>query len=539
MSQMKWRDENGVTLLQKGKRGFFRIVFSRTTLILLILIAQFVGFFAFLYYLSSYSPILLGFIFVLDIYLVIAIFNGKDNPAIKLSWIILMVVSPVLGALLYLFVRKEIGHRAVHAAQVKIEQDTRQYEGRNPQLMRYLEDTDKPLYNLAHYLEKNGGYPVYKNTKVTYFPCGADKFEELVKQLESAKSFIFLEYFIIKEGYMWGRVLNILERKVKEGVEVRVMYDGMCALMLLPYSYPEELEKLGIKSKMFAPIKPFISTHYNNRDHRKIVVIDGRVAFTGGINLADEYIGKIEVYGRWKDTAVMLEGEAVRSFTLMFLRMWNTDKLFERHREKQNACSLDDYERYLSVKPEKPKGASGYVIPYGDTPFDDERVGEMVYLDIINQAKDYVHIMTPYLILDNETIVALTYAARRGVDVRLILPHIPDKKYAFALAKTHYSELLEAGVRLYEYTPGFVHAKVFVSDDIRGVVGTINLDFRSLYLHFECAAYLHKVEQLADIEEDFQNTLKECHEVTQDDVKNEKLSVKLAGKILKLIAPLM
>lgn len=539
MSQMKWRDQDGVTLLQKGKRGFFRIIFSRTTFILLLLAAQFLLFFMFLYYLSSYSPLLLGAVILLDVYLVIYIFNADNNPTIKLSWIILIMVSPVLGAMLYLFVRKEVGHRAVHAAQIKVEQDTKKYEQRQPQLMRKLENEDRILYNLAGYLEKNGGYPVYENTRVKYFPSGEDKFEELIRQLEQAKSFIFMEYFILKEGYMWGRVLNILKRKVKEGVEVRVMYDGMCALMLLPYDYPEDLEKLGIQSKMFAPIKPFISTHYNNRDHRKIVVIDGKVAFTGGINLADEYINKIKVYGHWKDTAVMVEGDAVRSFTLMFLRMWNTDNVFKNLKGSETQKPLDDYEKYLSVPAETQEEASGYVIPYGDTPYDNERVGEMVYLDIINQAKNYVHIMTPYLILDNETIVALTYAAKRGVDVRIILPHIPDKKYAFALAKTHYKELTGAGVKIYEYTPGFVHAKVFVSDDIRGVVGTINLDYRSLYLHFECAAYLHRVEQLADVEADFQKTLKECHQVTQEDIKNEKLSMKVAGKVLKLVAPLM
>ena len=338
---------------------------------------------------------------------------------------------------------------------------------------------------------------------------------------------------------MWGRVLNILKRKAAEGVEVRFMYDGMCELSLLPYNYPEKLEKLGIKSRMFAPIMPFISTHYNNRDHRKIVVIDGKVAFTGGINLADEYINRKKRFGYWKDTAVMIQGDAVRSFTLMFLRMWNGESNIRRFGVPGTALPHDDYEYYLSVEQDRHADADGYVIPYGDTPYDGERVGEMVYLDIINQAKRYVHIMTPYLIIDSQMITALTYAAKRGVDVSIVLPHIPDKKYAFALAKTHYAELTRAGVKIYEFTPGFVHAKIFVSDDIRGVVGTINLDYRSLYLHFECAAYLHGVSELAVIEKDFEDTVKKSILITEEDIRNQKLLSRLAGKVLKPLAPLM
>lgn len=539
MSQKHIHDEENITLLEKGKRGLFRIIFGRTTLILVILAAQFVMLFVFLRFLGNYIPYLFGGVIIFNLYMVIYILNSRDVPEIKLSWIVLVLLSPALGALLYVFVTTEIGHRRVHAALAQIDQETARFARQDPKLLDELEQEDRGLYNMAGYLMKNGNYPVYRNTSVKYFPSGKDKFEELVKQLEEAKSFIFLEYFILAEGYMWGRILNILQRKVKEGVEVRVMYDGMCAVALLPYEYPKELEKLGIKSKMFAPILPFISTHYNNRDHRKILVIDGKVAFTGGINLADEYIDRKTVYGYWKDTAIMVQGDAVRSFTLMFLRMWNGDRNMMRYRRRGAGLPEDDYERYLNVPQEVPDGADGYVIPYGDTPYDDERVGEMVYLDIINQARKYVHIMTPYLILDSEMLTALTYAAKRGVDVRIILPHIPDKKYAFALAKTHYRELITAGVKLYEFTPGFVHAKVFVSDDVRGVVGTINLDYRSLYLHFECAAYLHQVSELGAIERDFQNTMEQSHQVTPDDIRNEKLSMKAAGRLLKLIAPLM
>ena len=304
------------------------------------------------------------------------------------------------------------------------------------------------------------------------------------------------------------------------------MYDGTCALALLPYGYPKQLEKMGIRCKMFSPIRPMVSTHYNNRDHRKILVIDGVTGFTGGINIADRYINREQVYGHWKDTAVMLQGEAVHSLTLMFLQMWNST---ERKR---------DYAPYLKAEMSHVE-AEGYVLPYGDSPLDNENIGEMVYLHMLNQAKDYVYIMTPYLILDNEMVTALRFAARRGVDVRLVLPHIPDKKYAFLLAKSHYAELIEAGVRIYEYTPGFVHAKVFLSDDYHAVVGTINLDYRSLYLHFECAAYLYRVKALREIRRDFFETMAVSQEITMKDVKQQGFFTRLGAMLLKAAAPLM
>ena len=354
----------------------------------------------------------------------------------------------------------------------------------------------------------------------------------MLKQLEQAKKFIFLEYFIVDEGYMWGRILNILAQKVKEGVEVRMMYDGTCEFAKLPRSYSKKLRALGIKCKVFSPIMPMVSTHYNYRDHRKILVIDGKVAFNGGINLADEYINRIDLFGHWKDTGIMVKGPAVDSFTLMFLEMWNID-------EKQE----DDYSKWIGLADSQISSEetnySGYVIPYGDDPLDGEHVGKLVYMDILNHAEDYVHIMTPYLILDGEMETALIFAAKRGVDVRIILPHIPDKKYAFALAKTHYKALLKGGVKIYEYTPGFVHAKTFVSDDKKAVVGTINLDYRSLYHHFECATYLYDMPVVMDIKKDISETLKLCQEVHFEDLKKQKLSMLIMGKVLKVLGPLM
>ena len=280
--------------------------------------------------------------------------------------------------------------------------------------------------------------------------------------------------------------------------------------------------------KEFGPIVPILSTSQNNRDHRKICVIDGKVAFTGGVNLADEYINKKVRFGHWKDTAIKIEGDAVQSFTMMFLQMWN---ITERQPE--------DYAKYLTEKQPGFSRKDGYIIPYGDSPFDHENVGEEVYFHILNHAKKYVHIMTPYLILDNEMIDALTRAAKGGIEVQIIMPHIPDKPYAFYLAKTYYEELIAGGVEIYEYTPGFVHAKVFTSDDDTATVGSINLDYRSLYLHFECGVFIYRNPVVRDIEKDFQETLAKCQKVTMTEVRNRSTFVKIYGQVLRIVAPLM
>ena len=359
------------------------------------------------------------------------------------------------------------------------------------------------------------------------FPGGEAKFEELLRQLEKAEEYIFLEYFIIDEGLMWGKILEVLARKAAEGVDVRVMYDGTCEFATLPRDYPSRLEKLGIQCQVFSPVQPFVSTHYNYRDHRKILVIDGKVGFTGGVNLADEYINHIEKYGRWKDAAVMLEGEAVRPLTILFLEMWSI-------------LREPEFEKFLSVPPHSVP-AKGFAAPYGDCPLDGERVGEMVYIDLLNRAKRYIHIMTPYLILDGELETALKFAAERGVDVHLILPHVPDKKFAYALAKTHYKSLLDSGVKISEWLPGFVHAKVFVVDDSEAVVGTINLDYRSLYHHFENAVWMKDTACIPAIEKDFQKTLEFCRDVepTRESIWEGNMLLHLAGILLKVIAPLL
>ena len=513
-------------LVQNGKRGFFHVIFSRTIIVIALLLLHFVLLFAVLMPWMEKVPALFGGVQAFTAVMLIYVLNTRENPSIKLSWCIVIAVLPVFGVLLYFYIRLDPGHRL----ERKIQQTTMAHSAvhiSDPSaLMEKIKQEDKNFYNLAGYMYRYGGNPVCENTRVTYFPLGEKKFEEMLNQLEKAEKFIFLEYFSIGPSYMWSRILEVLSRKAKQGVEVRVMYDGSSCVTYLPGDYPEKLKKLGIRCKVFSPFTPFLSTHYNNRDHRKILVIDGHTAFTGGVNLQDRYINRKKIYGHWKDTAIMVQGDAARSFTLMFLQMWNASE------------KAPVYEPYLLPSRPDPE-AQGYVIPYSDSPLDKENMGEMVYLNILNQAKDYVYIMTPYLILDNEMVTALIFAAKRGVDVRLILPHIPDKKYAFALAKSHYQELTEGGVRIYEYTPGFMHAKMFLCDDLHAVVGTINLDYRSLYLHFECAAYLYKVPAISDIWADFQDTMEKSHLITMDDIHHQRLTTRLFGRLLKLIAPLM
>ncbi len=469
---------------------------------------------------------------LLSLVVLVWIINDNTNPYYKLAWVVPVLIIPVFGTITYLFAKLELGTHIMNNRLLKLIDKTSPFIPQNKDTLDELEKISVKEKNLAVYMKTYAGYPIWKNTYAEYYPLGEDAFASMVRELEAAEEFIFMEYFIVERGVMWNTILEILAKKAAEGVDVRFMYDGMCSLMLVPYSYPKKLEAMGIKCKMFSPIKPVLSTVQNNRDHRKILVVDGHTAFTGGVNLADEYINKVEYYGHWKDTAVMLKGEAAAGFTIMFLQNWNISESAE-----------DDYANYIKSDfpqlRENDLPTDGFVLPYGDSPLDNENVGQIVYLDILNRAERYVHIMTPYLILDNEMVGALTYAAKRGVDVVIIMPHIPDKVYAYLLARSYYAELIRAGVKIYEYTPGFVHAKCFVSDDTRAVVGSINLDYRSLFLHFECASYFYRHSVVAQVEQDVQNTLKKCMQVTIDDCKKFNIFKQIAGHVLRLFAPLM
>ncbi len=520
-------EENVVRLAKPVKKGVLHLVFSRVFVIGLLLVLQLAILVSAFGYFTDKFPLLVVFQWVFTLVMIIYLFNCEMDSSAKLTWMFIIALLPLPGAVFLLFTQSNLGHR-METDQVRLQIDkSRPFLKQPENVLDRVEHDGSGTDDLCRYLNKSGCFPLFAHTRVTFFPLGEDKFRAMLEQLEKAEKFIFMEYFIIEEGYMWGRILDVLTRKAKEGVEIRVLYDGMCEMSTLPFDYWKLLNAEGIRAKPFSPIRPVVSTHYNYRDHRKILVIDGRVAFNGGVNLADEYINRVERFGHWKDTAVMLEGPAVRSFTLMFLQMWNLGE------EKP------DYAGWLSEEAAAPREAEGFVMPYCDCPLDEFKAGEAVYMDILNRATDYVHIMSPYLILDGELETALRFAAQRGVDVKLILPGIPDKKMANSLAKTHYKSLTEAGVKVYEYTPGFVHAKVFVSDGMKAVVGTINLDYRSLYHHFECATYMYKTECIPAIEADFRRTLEKCREVTPETIQAEKLSVKIMGQAAKFLAPLM
>ena len=523
----KEKERKAIRLLKHGRIGFFRLIFSRVGLLTLMLLLQCLLVFYALYAFRAYVPHLLTVQTVFVVLMVLYLINTPLEPTAKITWLIFIMIAPPFGTLFLLYTRMDVGHRKLRDRLRGILRDTKGLLPQNARALDALERESPASAALLRFLDRTGPFPAYDNVEATYFPLGEEMFAELLRRLEEAERFIYLEYFIIEEGSMWGEILEVLARKAREGVDVRVLYDGSNEFFTLPRSYPKRLETLGIRCKVFAPLRPFLSTHYNYRDHRKIVVIDGRVAFTGGVNLSDRYVNRERIFGHWKDAAVMLRGEAARSFALMFLQMWNIN-------EKE-----PDYAPALERGAPAETAAPGFVIPYADNPMDEYRVGELVYIDLLNRAQKSVRIMTPYLILDSELETALCFAAQRGVTVELILPGVPDKRAPYALAKTHYASLLAAGVRLYEYTPGFVHAKVFCADGSRAVVGTINLDYRSLYHHFECAAYLDSVPCLADIEADFAETLPLCRRVTEEDLRRIKPGERLLGLLSKAIASLL
>ena len=511
-------------------KGLWKLLFGRTTLLVVLILVQALIIVAGFALLEKQFYIINQMGGIVALIILFYILNSQQNTSFKLTWIILILTLPVLGVAFYLFTRVQPCTKYVSGLVDNAIRRQEPYLAQNEDVLDELQNISKKNAGLARYIHDSGHYPAYRDTQVKYLPTGEEKYKELLIQLERARKFIFMEYFIVEEGVMWNSILEILERKVKEGVEVRFLYDGTNSLSLLPPTYPKTLEKKGIRCKVFAPMMPFLSTHQNNRDHRKIVVIDGHTAFTGGVNLADEYINEVERFGHWKDTAVMVKGPAVNSFTLMFLQNWDAAAKKPTN-PALYMCSDFPQEQGLA--------SDGFVIPYGDSPFDNENVGERVYMDILYNAKKYVHIMTPYLILDEGMEEALIYAVKRGVEVVIMMPHIPDKEYAYLLARTHYKYLISNGVKIYEYTPGFVHAKVFTSDDEKAVVGTINMDFRSLYLHFEDAVFMYRHSEIANVEKDFQRTLEKCHQITLADCNSYSTAKRLLGAVLRLVAPLM
>lgn len=510
-------------------KKLLKIFLNRIVITVLLILVQLLVLGFTIWKLSEYFMYLSVFFVMLSSCVVVYIVSKPENPSYKLAWVIPVLSFPIFGGLFYLFFG---GNKMSHKLKKLIHlsySDAKEYLVQDDTVFKEIYSDNKSVSGVVSYLKDYSHFPVYKNTETKYLSPGEEFYGVLLNELEKAKNYIFMEYFIISEGVMWDTILGILAKKASEGVDVRVIYDDVGCIGTLPSKYYKLLESLNIKCAVFNPFIPLLSTVFNNRDHRKITVIDGHTSFTGGINLADEYINKKKRFGYWKDASIMIKGEASFSFTIMFLRVWAVIA--------NESINYIDYHPYKHLPCEVE--SDGYVQPYGDSPYDGELIGESVYLYIISKATKYVYICTPYLILDNELITALTMAAKGGVDVRIVTPFKEDKPYVHIVTRANYNQLLKAGVRIYEYTPGFIHSKTIVSDDEIATVGTINLDYRSLYLHFECGVLLYRTSSVFDIKKDFEEILEVSTEITIEDTEDISIFMKLIRSILKVFSPLM
>ena len=503
----------------------------KLAVIVLLILLQFLLVFLFYKYLEDYGLIWRTGAMLLSIFAVLVIINKMENPAYKLIWVLLVMIYPLIGGTLYLALSGNTTRRKFIKEARENYLDTFGFLPDDSEIQKEIKENSKSASVQSTYISKFAGYPAYKNTSVRYFAIGEDNYECLLEELKKAKHYIFMEYFIIKQSGMWESVLSILKEKAKAGVDVRLIYDDFGCAMWMPSRFRREMLEYGIKAYPFNPIGPAINLRQNNRDHRKITVIDGYVGFTGGINLADEYINVNSKFGHWKDTGIMLKGEGVWNLTMMFLQMW---KFVTKEPD------TEDYEQYKPhVHMARKVETDGFIQPYGDTPVDDEIVSENIYLNMINKAKHYVYITTPYLIIDNEMITALTLAAKSGIDVRIITPGVPDKKFVYMVTQSYYYQLIQAGVRIYQYTPGFIHAKTVVIDDTVATVGTVNFDYRSLYLHFECGVWMYHTSVIQEIHDDYMKTLEKCDEITMEEIKSTGGFKRFWQAILRLVAPLL
>ena len=508
------------------RNKWIRHIFGRRFFVILLLFIQ-IAFFAYMVWGTSTNIIISISLNILSILAVLYIVNRQDKPGYKLTWIVFIMALPVFGGLFYLIFKLQSSARNFRKDLSHYSMKSKKVLNQNLNILDKFE-RDFPEYKpQTNYLINTVGFPIYQNTVTEYLSTGERQYAAMIEEIKKAERYIFMEFFIIEEGRMWNNMLEILREKAANGVEVRVMYDDVGCFLKLPDDYDKTLEKFGIQCTVFNPFHPIWSTVQNNRDHRKIVVIDGITAFTGGSNLADEYINAIDRFGHWKDAGIMVKGDAAWSFTVMFLQMWDTLRKSDEYYTAFKPVMKYDY-----------TSSPGYVQPYDDSPLDYENVGEHIYLQIINRANKYIYITTPYLIIDDNMVSALKLAAKSGIDVRIITPSVPDKKIVHMTTQSYYKTLMQAGIKIYEYSPGFIHSKIFVSDDTIATVGTVNLDFRSLYLHFECGTVIHGTDSISEMKKDFLDLLVMCRQITANDIKKNTFS-RLIRLFLKLCAPLM
>ncbi|HRU97811.1 MAG TPA: cardiolipin synthase [Ruminococcus sp.] len=504
-----------------------RRLFGRNAMSVILLVFQIVFLLIAVYSIGERFYLVYLMLIILDAVLVVYLMNKSEPDSYKMAWIVLISILPLFGGVAYLYVKQT--QKFPKAKDAEYQKIIKNHLVQDNDVINEIKTASPDYSNLSGYVYNSGLYPVYRNRSAEYFPLGEIQFEAMLRELEKAEKFIFMEYFIISKGYMLDKVSEVLMRKSREGVDVRLLYDGI-GTGLRSNSLPfRELEESGVKCRAFNPFTPVLSSIQNNRDHRKIIVIDGNIAFNGGTNLADEYINRKVRFGHWKDTALMIKGEAVWNYTVMFLQLWDV-----------RSGSGDDCQQYFpDVSSFADVPFDGYIQPFSDSPLDNEPVGKLAYMELINNAREYVYITTPYLILDEEMKNALVFAAKKGVDVRIITPHIPDKWYVNMIAWNNYPKLIGSGVKVYEYTPGFIHAKGCIADDKTAVIGTINLDYRSFYLHFESAAIMYGCAAIGDMKQDFDDTVRVSHLVTLDDCKNRPLFKKISGDLLNMFAPLL
>lgn len=506
------------------KRKVRKFIVNRRSISIALLLIQFLLTLTFLYWLSHRQFILYYLLEFISLCVIIWLIRKNDNPAYKIPWIIVILLLPPFGVLFYIFWGNTPFNRA---RLVKIRPlDSEQLEQKKQSSLRELCTRSPRHRRMGTYLHKIAGMTVWKNTACEYFPLGEYQFESMLIELKKAERFIFMEYFIIDLGEMWDAILSILAEKAQSGVDVRIMYDDVGCISTLPPGYRRYLTSLGIRVVAFNRFIPMMNTYLNYRNHRKVCIIDGNTGYMGGINIADEYINRRERFGHWKDTGFRLTGDGVANLTALFLQLWD-------FATGSQPTPLADYLPTVSVE------SDGYVQPFADSPLDAFNVGEAAYMHIINSASRYVYITTPYLTLDNEMITALCTAAQSGVDVRIVTPGIPDKKMVYAVTRSYYAQLIESGVKIYEYAPGFIHAKMIVSDNDTAIVGTINMDFRSFYLHFECACAFYRSSIVDKVREDILDCIGKSRIVEEDFCKNVSWLTSIGASVLRALAPIL
>ena len=505
----------------------FRLLMSKYGFSITIILIELILIFGLFLFLSQIVPhVWIILVVLISVATILSIVNRTMTPESKVTWLLVAFV-PVFGPLLYIM----FGERRLSKKELKQLQELNTiafHEDNGNDLHQHLQERDKSAYGIIKsLLSMDSNSEVYDQTSSKFFSSGEDMWHQMLEDLRAAEKFIFLEYYIVDEGLMWDSIREILEEKAAQGVEIKMLYDDIGCMVTLPGDYTLYLRSKGIEAHKFNKVIPRMTVAYNNRDHRKILVIDGQIAYTGGINLADEYINHIERFGHWKDTGIRIDGPAVHAFTRLFLMNWYI-----------NGGDISNFDQYRIEN--QAVSASGLCIPYGSgpKPIYKSKVGKIVYQNLINQATDFVYITTPYLIIDYDLTEDIKNAAMRGVDVRIVTPHIPDKKLIQLVTRGAYPDLLSAGVRIFEYTPGFIHSKQIIVDGRFAAVGTINLDYRSLVHHYENAVLLYKTESIADIHKDFENIFEQSQEIFSDTI-NPTWYQMLIKEVTQLFAPML